>query len=281
MIRKIIAVLLLSAALPACTERIDVQLDSSYKRLVVDGNISPEPGPYRIALTSTASYFYNEPAPRVVNAMMKLNDGFTDYPLKETVPGVSGIYETDSNFSGVIGRVYSININLPEDIGGFTEYRATDQLHPVTKLDSIRTLFHPEWGKEGVWTIQLWAQEPGDERNYYMFNVYRNGVLLTDTLNKKVISDDALYNGSYMNGVDAVYLNNSHKWETIYPGDTITLQMSGITKEYFNFINQVRQAGFNIPFFSGPPANVEGNVNNGAVGYFASYSNSYAWTIVK
>jgi hypothetical protein len=281
MIRKIIAVLLLSAALPACTERIDVQLDSSYKRLVVDGNISPEPGPYRIALTSTASYFYNEPAPRVVNAMMKLNDGFTDYPLKETVPGVSGIYETDSNFSGVIGRVYSININLPEDIGGFTEYRATDQLHPVTKLDSIRTLFHPEWGKEGVWTIKLWAQEPGDERNYYMFNVYRNGVLLTDTLNKKVISDDALYNGSYMNGVDAVYLNNSHKWETIYPGDTITLQMSGITKEYFNFINQVRQAGFNIPFFSGPPANVEGNVNNGAVGFFAAYSNSYASTIVK
>ncbi|MEI6454977.1 MAG: DUF4249 domain-containing protein [bacterium] len=281
MIRNIIAFLVLSAALLACTERIDVQLDNSYSRLVVDGNISPEAGPYRIALTSTASYFYNEPAPRVVNAVMSLNDGFIDYPLTETVPGVSGIYETDSGFSGVIGRVYSININLPQDIGGFSSYQATDQLHPVTKLDSIRTVFHPEWGKEGVWTIQLWAQEPGDERNYYMFNVYRNGILLTDTLNKKVISDDALYNGSYMNGVDAVYLNNSHKWETIYPGDTVVLQMSGITQEYFNFINQVRQAGFNIPFFSGPPANVEGNVNNGAVGFFSAYSNSYAWTIVK
>jgi hypothetical protein len=59
------------------------------------------------------------------------------------------------------------------------------------------------------------------------------------------------------------------------------LQMSGITQEYFNFIDQVRQAGFNIPFFSGPPANVEGNVNPGGVGFFATFSNSFATAVVK
>jgi len=281
MIKNIILILVVAFVLLACMERIDVQLDSTYTRLVVDGAISPEAGPYRVALTSTANYFYNEPAPRVMNATMTLTDGMNTYPLKETIPGTSGIYETDSSFSGNIGRTYTLNIELPDAIGGYKNYQATDQLRDVTKLDSSRAVFHPGWGKEGVWTIQIWAQEPGNEVNYYLFNLYRNGKLLTDTLNKKVISDDALFNGSYMNGIDAVYLNNAHKWETIYPGDTIVLQMSGITKEYFNFINQVRQAGFNIPFFSGPPANVEGNVSNGAVGYFAAYSNSYATTIVK
>ncbi len=276
MIKNIFLSLILACSLLACTERVDVKLDSSYSRLVVDGFISPESGTYRVALTSTASYFYNEPVPRVVNAMMRLTDGSNTYILNETVPGISGIYETDSSFEGIIGRTYTLNVELSEDIGGSRDYEATDQLRDVTTLDSINAVFHPEWGTEGIWTIQLWAQEPGDEVNFYMFNLYRNGKLLTDTLNKKIISDDALFNGSYMNGIDVMYLNHAHAWETIYPGDTIMLQMSGITKEYYDFINQVRQAGFNIPFFSGPPANVEGNVSNGAVGFFAAYSNSFA-----
>jgi len=281
MIKNIILNLFIALLLLACTETVEVKLDSTYSRLVVDGSISPGNGPYRVALTSTASYFYNEPAPRVVDATMILSDGINAYQLKETIPGVSGIYETDSTFSGHTGSIYTLNVELPEPIGGYKDYQATDQLRPVAKLDSIRPVFHPEWGKEGVWTIQVWAQDPGNEVNYYMFNLYRNGILLTDTLNKKTITDDALFNGSYISGIDAMYLNNAHKWETLYPGDTVMIQMSGITKEYFNFIDQVRQAGFNIPFFSGPPANVEGNVNNGAVGYFAAFSNSYAKAVVK
>jgi len=281
MIKNIILNLFIALLLLACTEKVEVKLDSTYSRLVVDGSISPGNGPYRVALTSTASYFYNEPAPRVVDATMILSDGINAYQLKETIPGVSGIYETDSTFSGHTGSIYTLNVELPEPIGGYKDYQATDQLRPVAKLDSIRPVFHPEWGKEGVWTIQVWAQDPGNEVNYYMFNLYRNGILLTDTLNKKTITDDALFNGSYISGIDAMYLNNAHKWETLYPGDTVMIQMSGITKEYFNFIDQVRQAGFNIPFFSGPPANVEGNVNNGAVGYFAAFSNSYAKAVVK
>jgi hypothetical protein len=114
-----------------------------------------------------------------------------------------------------------------------------------------------------------------------MFNLYKNGKLLTDTITKKVVSEDKFFNGSYMNGVPVMYINNDHPWETIYPGDTIMLQMSGITKEYFEFINEVKQSGFNIPFFSGPPANVNGNVNNGGVGFFAAYSNSFAKAVVK
>ena len=141
--------------------------------------------------------------------------------------------------------------------------------------------FNADWGPKGVWTIKLWAQEPGNEVNYYLFNLYRNGTLMTDTITKKVVSDDKFYNGSYMNGVDVIYINNQHAWETLYPGDIITLQMSGITKEYFDFINQVQQAGFNLPFFSGPPANVQGNVTNGGIGFFAAYSNSFATAIVR
>jgi hypothetical protein len=104
---------------------------------------------------------------------------------------------------------------------------------------------------------------------------------MTDSITRKVVSDDKFYNGSYMNGVDVIYINNKHAWERLYPGDVITLQMSGITKEYFDFVNQVQQAGYNLPFFTGPPANVQGNVTNGGIGFFAAWSNSFATAIVR
>jgi len=280
MIRKILYIILL-ANIAACTEKIDVTLDTTYSRLVVDGQIQSDTGAYLIALTQSADYFSNEPVPRVVNATVSINDGQNIFFLHETQKGISGIYETDSNFAGKTGKTYTLDIELQEEIAGKTSFEATSYLPTVTHLDSISTQFHPEWGRNGIWTVKLWAQEPGDEVNYYLFNLYRNGILLTDTITKKVISDDKFYNGSYMNGVDVVYLNNEHPWETIYPGDTIMLQMSGITKEYFDFIDEVKQSGFNIPFFTGPPANVKGNVNNGGVGFFSAFSNSFAKTLVR
>jgi hypothetical protein len=281
MINKIITLILLGILAVACTEKINVKLDETYTRLVVDGNIANDTSPYRVTLTKSADYFFNEPMPRVTNANVVLTDGSNFYPLHETSEGETGVYETDSLFAGQLKKNYTLKIELLEEISGQSAFEASCDLRTVTHLDSIRAEFHADWGKEGFWTIKLWAQEPGDEVNFYLFNLYRNGILLTDTLNKKVISDDKFYNGSYMNGVDVVYLNNAHKWETIYPGDTIMLQMSGITEEYFNFIDQVRQAGFNIPFFSGPPANVKGNINNGGIGFFAAYSNTYAKAIVR
>ncbi|MCK9422671.1 MAG: DUF4249 domain-containing protein [Bacteroidales bacterium] len=280
MIKKFRHIVVVSMLIAACTEKINVNLDSTYTRLVVDGNIASDTATYQIRLTKTADYFFNEPVPPVTRASVFLSDGENIFPLAETKPGISGIYSTDSTFVGKKDKTYTLHIDLSEPISGESAFDAICKLNHVTHLDSIGTVFEPDWGKEGIWKIKLWAQEPGNEVNYYLFNLYRNGKLLTDTITKKVVSDDKFYNGSYMNGVDVIYLNNAHKWETINPGDTIILQMSGITEEYYNFIMQVQQSGLNIPFFSGPPANVKGNIDHGGIGFFAAYSNSFAKTIV-
>lgn len=280
MIRIALLFILAAALATSCTERIDVKVDSTYTRLTVDGSISNDSGIYTVSLSKSADYFSNEPVPRVTGASVYLSDGENIMTLHETKPGISGIYATDSNFSGTIGKKYTISIELPEEIAGHSDYEASCEMRTVPILDSVAAVFHPEWGPEGVWTVRLWAQEPGDEVNFYMFNLYRNGKLLTDTITKKSIADDKYVNGSYMRGVDVVYLNNAHKWETIYPGDTVVLEMSGITSEYHTFISQVSSSGFNIPFFTGPPSNIVGNVSNGGIGFFAAYSSSFGSTIV-
>jgi hypothetical protein len=265
----------------SCTERINVELGESYTRLVIDGSLSTDTGYCTINLTHTADYFYNAPIPRVTNANVTLSNGDTTIQLHETEPGKSGIYKSDTSFHGKIGTTYTVNVDLAQPIGGGSNYTGISLLPGVTHLDSTAAVLHEDWGPEGVWEVKVYAQEPANEVNYYMFNLYRNGKLWSDTITKVVVSDDSFISGSYINGLGTFYINNQNAWETLYPGDIITLKMSGITKEYYNYVNEVKSAGFNIPFFVGPPANVVGNISNGGVGFFAAYSNSYASAVVK
>ena len=70
--------------------------------------------------------------------------------------------------------------------------------------------------------------------------------------------------------------------DDLRPGDKFTLVLSNISEEYYNYVIEVQtEISLSIPIFSGPPANVSSNVNNGAVGYFAAYPSVYTSTIVK
>jgi hypothetical protein len=277
-IPRLLTTLLIMLIAASCTERINVDLGTTYTRLVVDGAVSTDTMSYQVNLTKTSDYFYNEPAPRVTGAKVNLSDGSSVYNLTETSPGV---YSTDSNFAAVIGSTYAVSVELAEPIDNQHFYEGSCTVMSVPRLDSIQVVFEPDYGNEGFWLINVFAQEPGDQVNYYMFKYYRNDTLMTDTITKISVSDDKYFNGSYINGLTAIYINNEDFWETLHPGDKVTVQMSGITREYYDFISQVQIAGINIPFFTGPPANVLSNINNGAVGFFTAYSNSWASTKVK
>lgn len=280
MIKLRLSLLILVIA-AGCTERINVNLDDSYIRLVVDGGVTNDSLQRTVRLSKSASYFYNQPPPAVSRAIITLSDGSFLDTLKEELPANPGTYSLADNFRGVIGKTYNLNISLPEPIGAHYDYSASCKIMKVARLDSISTEFNPDMGKNGYWLVKIYAQEPGDEVNYYLLKYYRNGKLISDSIQKWVTSDDKYFNGSYINGLIAFRINNNHPWETLRAGDTLLVQMSGITREYYNFVQQVQMAGIQIPFFSGPPANVEGNINNGSVGFFNAYSNSFARLILR
>jgi len=88
---KLLSVLLLFVV-ASCTERIDVKLDESYTRLIIDGSITTDLAPSVVTLTKSSGYFSNAPSPKVTGATVTLFDGTTLYQLTETVPGKSGMY---------------------------------------------------------------------------------------------------------------------------------------------------------------------------------------------
>src|ERR1035438_4157354 len=173
----------------SCTEKITINVGTTYVRFVVDGHIATDTGAYSITLTKSADYFYNNPSPTVTGATVLLSDGDSTYTLHETEPGISGIYRTSQSFFGKVGKTYTLSVQLPAPIGGHSSYSASCELVHVAHLDSTKAVFHSEFGKDGAWEILAYAQDPANEVNYYMFNVYRNGVLLTDSIHKVRVSN--------------------------------------------------------------------------------------------
>ncbi len=274
--RYIIFLSLVLLAAISCTERIDIQLDSSYKRLVVDGSITTDTLAHTVRLSSTSSYFYNEPAPMVAGAQLSISDGTHTYILKEDS---AGIYRTEPTVFGVGGNTYTLNIKLAGAIGGHADYSAVSTLYPINPLDSVGLLFHPEWSKKGIWEVKCYVQEP-PTIDFYRFLVSRNRVLLTDSLNEWFVTDDKFFNGSYTNGATVAYLSQGSANEGLNKGDKVTVEVNSIGKEYANFLweAQAELRGSN-PLFSGPPSNVKGNISNGAVGFFSAYSATRSFAI--
>jgi hypothetical protein len=95
-------------------------------------------------------------------------------------------------------------------------------------------------------------------------------------------TDDSFFNGIYAGGVVVSYLDQNSDNEKLVHGDTLTVELSVISREYYYFIQDAQSElrGSN-PLFSGPGANVKGNISNGAIGFFEVYPVSSSFTIVR
>jgi hypothetical protein len=266
--------------LEQCTEKINIKLDNNQPRLVVEGMITNEASVKTIRLSTTTDYFYTQVAPAVTNAKVTLNDNSITVTLIEN-PANSGIYITPAIYTGIPGTKYTLNIELQSVINGQKIYSASETMPIAYSPDSIQMVYHPDFGKNGSWETQLYIQDPPGA-NYYSFRGYRNEILVTDTLSNVRISDDKFYDDRYVRGMPTLFWNQEQKSEKINVGDKIKLQVGSITKEYYTFLDELKQeVNPKNPLFSGPSANVSTNISNGAYGFFSVCAVSYVSTTAK
>jgi hypothetical protein len=246
----------------SCTERIEIELDDTYTRLVVEGGITDEPGPHRVVLSLSGNYYENGAPRKVEGAEVSITESSNVYPLEEVAPG---IYETAANLVGIPGRSYELNVGGVLIDGEERSYSASAVMPRVPSIDSIRLEYRDDWE---IWQVQLYALDP-PSRDFYLFRVYVNDLLMSDTIDEYVVASDEFFNGNYTYGIMVQWLEGA----SVSPGDTVTLEMASITEEYANFIWELQdQTGFNTPLFSGPPANISSNVQPGAMGFFHASS---------
>jgi hypothetical protein len=277
-ITTIIIIFAISISQWNCTERIDLELDSTYTRLVVEGHVTSDTAAHWIRLSETTDYFQNQTAPPVNGAEVSLDDGESIHMLTEsdTLPGW---YFTSLDYHGIPGRTYTLRIgNVDIDRDGEAEnYSAVSKMNPVNPIDSIKI----EWWDTYFtgYQVRIWAWDSPNP-DWYVFKVWKNGVLLTDTLYEMIAQSDEFFNGNYTYGIPSQFLSTDKPDEVVEVGDTITFEINGITEEYYYYVIEAQSQVFGqTPLFGGPPANISTNIDNGATGFFAAYSASYSSTI--
>lgn len=278
MIRYIIPILkclctaLLLMAL-SCTEDINLQLKDTYPRLVVDGRISTDTTFHVVRLSRSGSYFDSSLPEAVSNARVTVADGVRTVELIESYE-CPGYYLTPVRYYGVPGRTYYLRIeDVDIDYDGKMEvYEARSGLNPVASIDSVRLEYDGVWD---MWKVLLYARDPAGTKDYYSFSVSVNDSLFSDRYSDVGFADDRLFDGNYAGGLWVQTIKDKDKTGgyRLKDGDWVKLKMCGITKEFYEFLQAVQQeTGFKAPLLSGPPANVVGNISNGALGFFHVYS---------
>ena len=274
--------ILLVAVVSSCTEIIDMKFTTDFERLVVDAQILDRDTVqyvklYKINLDNEESI-----VSPIADASVVVNDGANDIIFNEST--VIGLYVAPKDFVGEYGKTYSLTMKNTRVLGvdKSDTYIASAIMGDSLVFDSTTYdyIYLPHMRLAGF-NLKCWAWDP-PERNYYLFKAWKNGVILTDTLYEYAQSDDAIFNGTYIAGADCQFLSDYKADEYVVVGDTITLEIDNIDKDYFDYLNSA-QSDIRIsnPMFGGPPANVVTNISNGAVGIFRVFSVSKSSVIVK
>jgi hypothetical protein len=244
--------------LSGCQKVINVDLNEAAPRLVIEGVITDRTGPYIVNISKTGSYFNQPVLPAVSGARVIINDdsGLTD-TLKETKPG---IYFT-STIRGMTGRTYTLKV-LSENI----EYVGSSTMLSHVNIDSLTLRKsdsqHFEIGgndqNEVHVELHCFFHDP-PEKNYYRIKVYANDSIRTE--------DYRLYDDQYTNGRE-IELRVTHAEAR----HTYRIELLSIDEETYLYYRTLDDLLFSNPVFGSTPANPDGNLSNGALGYFGAYA---------
>lgn len=271
---------ILTILLSACTERIDIALESSDSKLMVYGSITTDTMSHCVRLIKSVPFYSPTPPPPVSNATVYIMERDTRIDLTEDADN-PGYYYTAPNIFGKSATTYTLYIE-GANIGSLTSFRAEAQMptllegYQTNYLDSINVTYNKYW--EG-WVINGYAKEPQNMKNYYMFRVKINDALYSDSLNNLVLVDDKFFNGNSTDGAAFYFIPEK---DTLKVGSKVTLELCAITKDYYQFLNEALTASRpQFPLFSPPPANPRTNISNGALGYFTAYAVIRASYVMK
>lgn len=242
----------------SCTDVIDVELPEAAPRLVVEASLDWEKGTagnvQTIFLSVSTPYFDSESINYVTGATVKVTNNATS-EVFNFQDNNNGSYATVT-FKPVINAEYSLEITYKGEI-----YSAVETLMPVTGIRDVYQSKDQGFNKDYL-EVNVLFGDPAGIDNFYLMKFQQQGNFLPDLL----VVDDEFTDG---NERHIFYENEDFK-----AGDLVAVNLSGISKLYYNFMRLLIEQSSDGGPFATIPAQLKGNcVNtttpkNYAFGYF-------------
>lgn len=263
--RLFIPIAILFFLVAACDEPTHLDLRQTPPRMVIEGLLTNKPGYQYVKVSWSTDFYDSGKTPRIEDATVTVTDdqGNT-YPYVHNPgndPDSAGIYLPSTSFAGIVGRTYTLSVAVDGEV-----YTGTDQLLAVAPIDSLSFQIN-EGQKEDpkepgkIYELLLFAREPQDVKNYYLFKYYRNDSLVHFFPTDVYFSDDAML-AEEINGVPSpVYYAVE---------DTARLEMYSLTRQGYVFYNDFSLLLNNDGggMFGPVPAPPRSNLSGGALGFF-------------
>jgi hypothetical protein len=242
----------------SCTKVIELDLNSKDPQVVIEANISDQPGPYTVSITQTVNFSETNVFPAVNGATVIISDdaGNTE-TLLQTSPG---IYQTTTT-QGVPGRTYYLNVTANGE-----NYTAQSTLPSLVTLDTLLLDSSSLFGPMTYFVIPIYFDPLGKGNNYRCI----------ESINNERVEGSFLFNDDFsdglMNGQPIFSFSDS-----LGTGDTIAVELQCIAKPVYLYFFSLEQTTSGQ---SGAPANPVSNISNGALGYFSAHTSRAKYIVI-
>ena len=242
----------------SCEKAVNIDLNNSDPRLVVEAHITNQAGPFTVNLSKSGNFYNANTFPAVTNAIVTISDNAGNSEVLHQTS--DGIYQT-STITGVPGKIYHLDIAY----NGKQYYASSTMPFPVS-IDSVVIVTSTE-GSGGRPTngyrVTSFFKDPDGLGNYYRLLIRSNDTAAISKNRFKLLSDK-LSDGNE----ESISFNTK-----LLPTDSVFLELESIDKPTYDFYSTLGEASGNGSFFlSAPPANPVNNISNGGLGYFAAFS---------
>ncbi|MGC1241576.1 MAG: DUF4249 domain-containing protein [Chryseosolibacter sp.] len=260
-----ISIFLLAVVSFSCDEATQLDLRQTPSNIVIEGLLTDKPHYQSVKISRSSDFYSSGKTPRVEDAtVMVTDDAGKEYAFihnPRNHPDSMGIYLPVIDFLGEPGKTYTLNVSVDGEA-----YTAADKLLTVIPIDKLEFQVNEDQEEDPnepgkIYELLVYAREPQDAENFYLFNYYRNDSLI-------------LYNPSdiYYSNDDLLAENIDGVPSPVYFGtnDSARLEVLSLTRSGYIYYNDLWSIlnGDGGGMFGPIPSSPRTNLSNGALGFF-------------
>lgn len=262
--KKLVALIFASVLFWSCDEPVRLDVTQGESRVVIEGQVSNLDGQQYVKVSRSNGFYDSGKSPRITDASVIVKDDAGNEFQFVHNPGnyadSAGYYLPQTSFTGEVGKTYYLMVTIDDEI-----YEAQDKLFRVSPIDSLAYQIDDDEKEDPevdgkFYEVLIYAKEPQDTEDYYLFKFYRNDSLKFDFDTDIYFTDDETL-GENIDGVSSpIYFA---------PGDKARCEIFSLSRTAFVFYSDLQSLLNNDGgLFSQPPASSRTNLTNGALGFF-------------
>ena len=237
--KKLIYLFILFGIFTSCEDVVDIELNNSDPRLVIEANLDllENGDPITEVRLTLSAPFYDNDIPIVSNASVIIKENGNIHILEYAEDGIYiGNFPLDYNIDYTLEIIYNDEI-----------YTATQQLIPVTSIDYIEQINDGGFSGDEI-ELKIFFTDPPNEDNYYLFE---------GTSEKGGVQDS--FSDEFFDGNQIFALYSADDLEA---GDNVQIRLYGVDEQFSDFLILLFQQNESDGPFETQPTTVRGNIVN-------------------